>query len=179
MHDLPDANVAAPTETLDGIAVFTGGELRIEMAAQMLKAGKVKTMFISGVDAGTRRRELQALLQPILDEASFACCVRLGRSARDTYGNARETAAWARREKIDSLYLATSFYHMPRSLLLLADELDDRRIVPYPVASNRIKLSGWWQRPGTLRLMAEEYSKYLVVLGRRLAETLGQRLEGG
>ena len=82
----------------------------------------------------------------------------IGRTATTTRGNALETAAWARTNGIRSLLVVTASYHMPRAMLELRRVLPDTTLYPVPVwppAAQR------WSAP-TLRLIAEEYIKYLA-----------------
>jgi hypothetical protein len=37
-------------------------------------------------------------------------------------------------------------------------------ITPFPVVQETLHLDGWWDFPGTTRLLISEYSKYLLTL---------------
>ena len=58
----------------------------------------------------------------------------LGYGADDTAGNARETAEWMAREKLASLILVTSNFHMPRALLEFHAAMPDVDIIPRATA---------------------------------------------
>jgi hypothetical protein len=51
------------------------------------------------------------------------CCVTLGFTALDTRGNARETAKWVAANKVRSIRLVTSDWHMRRAALELEEKL--------------------------------------------------------
>ncbi|MDA1098939.1 MAG: YdcF family protein [Proteobacteria bacterium] len=146
----------------DAIVVLTGGTGRLQVGLQMLSAGMGKIMLISGVEPGTTAAELQAGQSVGADK--FECCVELGYRARDTQGNAIETALWIERHGYRSLHLVTASYHMPRSLLLFQRAMPTVTLRANPVFPEHVKLADWWHFPGTMKLLAVEYSKYLISL---------------
>ena len=121
--------------------------------------------MVSGVETGVSAAELQAN-QAATTGDLFSCCVDLGYQAHDTWGNAIEAALWIRRHGYRSLHLVTASYHMPRSLLLFQQAMPNVSLHANPVFSDRVKLADWWRFPGTMKLLAVEYSKYLVSLLR-------------
>ncbi len=142
----------------DVIVVPTGGVGRTVRGAEILKAGGAARMFISGVAATTRGREIAA--ENRLDPRLFACCVDLGREASDTRSNAEETAAWLRARKAKSVRLVTTDWHMPRARFELDQVVGpDIRIIDDAVDS----------QPDFSVLM-REYNKYLL---RRVAVAVG------
>jgi uncharacterized SAM-binding protein YcdF (DUF218 family) len=165
IDSLPETDVSVAM-VADGVVVFTGGANRLDKAADILATSRARKMLISGVDTATTEQDLAALLSAKITPSLFACCIELGYRARDTFGNAVETANWANRHGLDSFFLVTANYHMPRSLLLTRNALPDQIIYPLAVASGKVVLDSWWQRPGTARLLAVEYSKYIIVLLR-------------
>ena len=158
---LPETEPAATVET-DAIVVLTGGADRLDVGLRLLVEGKARKLFISGVDRATTAEALQHRSGSAPDR--FACCVVLGHAAEDTIGNAIETALWMQREDFASLRLVTASYHMPRSLLLFRQTLPDAAIEPHPVFPTHVHLDDWWRWPGTARLLASEYNKYLASL---------------
>ena len=151
----------------DAIVVLTGGRGRLPVGLQLLTANKGRRLLISGVKAGVTAAELQP--DPVAEKL-FSCCVDLGYQAHDTPGNANEAAIWMQRHGYESLHLVTASYHMPRSLLLFQQTMPDVTLRPHPVFPKHVKLARWWLFPGTLKLLAVEYSKYLVsLIGVRLA----------
>lgn len=155
------ARASAPDEPrADGIVALTGGEQRIEDAAELLQHGSGRRLLISGVNESTSADAL-AERSPELADA-LECCVDIGREARDTRGNAEETRDWARQRGYDSLIVVTSAYHMPRSLAEIGRELPGVELVPYPVNADGRDYAGWQSDPELFRLLLVEYSKYIV-----------------
>jgi uncharacterized SAM-binding protein YcdF (DUF218 family) len=150
--------------TTDDIVVLTGGSQRVQSGLQLLTAGKAKKLFVSGVYHGT---DVTALLRTQRQSPdAVQCCIVLGHTADNTYGNALETAAWMRQEGYRSLRLVTASYHMRRALLEFGRAMPDVRIIPHPVFPDAVRQERWWAWPGTLDLIIGEYDKYLWALIR-------------
>ena len=64
-------------------------------------------------------------------------------------------------------------YHMPRAILELRSQTPEVRFQPYPVVTD-LDAKRWWRNSGSVRRMALEYSKYLVILGRTALLSLGR-----
>jgi uncharacterized SAM-binding protein YcdF (DUF218 family) len=162
-ESIADAVEDTQTRT-DAIVVLTGGSQRVQTGLQLLVAGQAKKLFVSGVYHGT---DVAALLHAQRQSPDAEqCCIALGHSADNTYGNALETAAWMRQEGYHSLRLVTASYHMRRALLEFARAMPDMRIVPHPVFPDNVRQDRWWAWPGTLDLIIGEYDKYLWALIR-------------
>jgi uncharacterized SAM-binding protein YcdF (DUF218 family) len=149
-----------------GIVALTGGSnRRLQAGMMLLQEGHGQRLLISGVYRRTTRedirRDARAVAGPIYD-----CCVDLGFEAIDTVGNGRETAQWARARGYGRLIVVTADYHMPRALLELKGAMPDMTLIPYPVQTLDVDARTWWKSAPGQRLMATEYSKYLVILGR-------------
>jgi uncharacterized SAM-binding protein YcdF (DUF218 family) len=97
---------------------------------------------------------------------TFDCCVDLGYSALDTYGNAEETRQWASNRKYQSLIVVTASYHMPRSLTELSREMPGTRLLPHPVLPKHFRREAWWLHYTTARTLAGEYLKFLPSAAR-------------
>jgi uncharacterized SAM-binding protein YcdF (DUF218 family) len=145
--------------------------LRINAAIRLLELGKGKRLLISGVNREVRPAELRDVSRGA--GRAYDCCVDLGFVARDTQGNARETADWAAAHGFRSLIVVTSDYHIPRSVLELHATMPGVTLHPYPVVTETLKARGWWRRGGDARRLIYEYSKYLVILGREIVRGLG------
>jgi len=157
-----------PSNTTDAIVVVTGGRLRLEAGLELFAAGKAKKLFISGVNQHVDRDELLHTLGPVPENA--ACCIVIGHSASDTFGNARETAEWMHREGYRSLRLVTSWYHMQRSLLEFGRAMPQAWIIPHPVYAHHVDPQRWWNRHGAPLLVLGEYDKYLITLALPLLQ---------
>ncbi|NPD67154.1 YdcF family protein [Lichenicola cladoniae] len=154
---------APPVPEADGIVVLTGGAGRIEAALDLLQQNRAQLMLISGVSEYLSLQQIAhaagRTLAPGLSDR-----IALGHSATSTVGNAIETASWARANGLHSLIVVTAGYHMRRALAEIGTALPDTTLYPDPVqppALVRAGLGRW--RLGTLRLLAEEYTKWLAV----------------
>ena len=160
-------NESAPT---DAIVVLTGGSLRLQSGMDLLRDGKGRKLFVSGVN---QQVDLDELLQVSGNARDWAsCCTALGHGADNTLGNARETAQWMRQQGFSSLRLVTAWYHMPRSLLELDRAMPEIEIIAHPVFPEEVSQENWWASHSTVLLLASEYGKYLGALLRPLVERL-------
>ncbi|HEY5338148.1 MAG TPA: YdcF family protein [Rhizomicrobium sp.] len=145
----------------DGIVALTGGGARVDAADALLESGAGKRLLISGVNPGTTKAQLKALVH---SGRRFDCCADLGFQAADTHGNASEAAGWARMHDYHSLIVVTANYHIRRSMAEFAADMPGMRLEAYPVSPEGIDLTQWWRDPHALRLMHSEYAKYLASL---------------
>ena len=157
-----------PPETArtDAIVVLTGGRGRVARGTDLLASGVAERMLISGVGANAAARDL--IPKERLASHTLACCVTLGRAARNTRENAVETAGGVAANRVASLRLVTADFHIPRSLLEFRAHLPQVEIVADPVTSENVRLALWWRWPGTAVLLAGEYNKYLAARARLL-----------
>lgn len=163
---------SAPQDTMratDGIVIFTGGKTRLEVALTLFQEKKGRYLLISGVNPDSTLSEMVAQM-PSRSQ------ITLGYDALDTVGNAEETATWARAHHVKTLRLITSNYHMPRSLFELHHLLPEVQILPHPVVKKSFLNQKWWLDPSTLRLVVQEYNKFLFAMIRRPFEDLQEFL---
>lgn len=151
-----------PGGRTDGIVVLTGGSDRVATGIRLLEADAARQLLISGVPDSVMLRDIT--MQVPGSAPWIACCITLGRVALDTLGNAEEAAQWTRDRGFRSVRLVTAHYHMPRSMLLLRHAMPDVRLVAHPVFPVAVRSDDWWRWPGTARLLAQEYMKYLAAL---------------
>lgn len=151
-------------ETTDAIVVLTGGAARLATGLDLLRQGRARKLFVSGVYRGVDVQELLRVQRQ--SPQAVECCIELGYSAESTAGNATETRRWAEREAISSLRLVTASYHMPRSLIEFRRAMPGLRILPHPVMPDAFRREAWWAWPGSLRLVVGEYHKLLAALVR-------------
>ena len=102
-----------PLKPAEAIIVLTGGkDDRILQGIELLSQNYGQRLFISGVNKIVKPHEILKdapdQLHPLID---------LGYMAQDTHTNALEVFHWIQKNKIQTIILVTSFYHMPRSLL--------------------------------------------------------------
>lgn len=139
----------------DGILALTGGAERVETALRLLADRRADRLLVSGIGPVTDLVTLGRLAG--VDTSRLADRVTLGRNAASTHGNAVEAAEWARNTGMTSVIVVTAYYHMPRALAELQPALRGIRLYPFPVG-------GEVGHRAALRLLVEEYSKYLVAL---------------
>jgi uncharacterized SAM-binding protein YcdF (DUF218 family) len=154
---------AAPT---DAIVVLTGGSLRLQSGFELLREGKGRVLFVSGVNPEVALDDVLRISGNAPDWA--LCCVTLGHQAENTLGNADETARWIRSRGLHSLRLVTAWYHMPRSRLEFSRVMPEIEIVAHPVFPEQVKQQHWWAWRGSGVLLVSEYVKYLAAVSRPL-----------
>jgi uncharacterized SAM-binding protein YcdF (DUF218 family) len=150
----------AGTSRADGIIVLTGGADRIEDGIRLLEAGHGRRLLISGVNIQVTSEQLRKIWPG--HEAAFECCIDLDFRARNTIENAHESAQWVRKNGFGAILLVTASYHMPRARLEVAEVLPGVTIEPYPVVPDRSRIEDWWRSPALVRLLASEYTKFLL-----------------
>lgn len=157
----------------DAIIVLTGGQSRLEVAIDLLKAKHGKRLLISGVHPSTNEKMLQ---QATHTEAGlFDCCVDLDRSALNTAGNAEESERWIRSKAYRRVIIVTNNYHIPRSILEMSSRMKDVEFVPYPVVNSERGEQSWVSESDTLRVLLVEYVKYLGAMVRvSMSELMGR-----
>lgn len=149
--------VVEPLRT-DGVVALTGGGGRIPHALGVIEKGYARRLLVSGVDREVRPREfaVEYKVPPRL----MQCCVALGYDAVDTRTNAMETARWVRENKLRSVRLVTTDWHMRRAAFDLSDVASrDLIIIEDAVAS----------KP-SFKILFIEYNKFVA---RVLAWTIG------
>ncbi len=163
--DMPEA-AAGSGETTDAIVVLTGGSARLRAGLDLLAQGRARKLFVSGVYRGVDVAELLRVARARPDAVD--CCIELGHAADNTHGNALETQAWMARERLASLTVVTSIYHMRRALLEFRRVMPGTRLVAHPVFPESWSRDAWWHQGDALLLVAHEFTKYLLALVRPL-----------
>jgi len=145
-----------PLAPTDGIAVLTGGAERVETGLRLLADGQARVLLVTGANRDARLAEV--LGASGFDAAPLGARVTLGRAAATTRGNAAEIAAWAAAERLGSIRLVTSGYHMARARLEVGRALPAGvRVVAHPVQARGREGGGRrWS------LLASEYGKWLA-----------------
>jgi uncharacterized SAM-binding protein YcdF (DUF218 family) len=146
--DLPD---------VEGIAVFTGGENRVQTAIQLLSQNVGQRLFISGVHPNTKKSDISYQIKS--DRKLLECCIDLGEDAHNTFENAFETIKWVKNNNFKSLVIVTSNYHMKRSLFILKQSEPKIKFIPFRVASTLLKNTKSSLKE-KIRALIIEYLKY-------------------
>lgn len=141
----------------DAAIALTGGEGRIPRALEVLDKGWVRRVLVAGVDSEVRPRELAAEFD--VSQQTMRCCITLEKVSVDTRSNAREAALWIAANKIRSVRLVTSDWHMRRAAWELGQAAPGVEIARDPVRT----------RP-RLRILFVEYHK---LIARRIADAVG------
>ncbi|HQT61114.1 MULTISPECIES: YdcF family protein [unclassified Acidiphilium] len=147
-----------PMPHADGIVVLTGGAERVKAGLELLMAGAAPRLLISGAGEGTFLGDFT--VRDGIDANSKAADIDIGHSAASTKGNARETAAWAKRYHVASLIVVTADYHMPRAMIDLQRAMPDVRLVPEPVRPPAMTHPS---QPHILKILMAEFIKYIAV----------------
>ena len=155
------------TSRTDAIVVLTGGSERIETGLSLLANGFADRMFVSGVGGQVRTGDLMNRVRSL--PAELGEKIAVGKAANDTPGNAVETAEWAHASGVHSIRLVTAAYHMRRSLLEFQAAMNDVTVIPNAVFPPNVK-TDWWRWPGTARLIASEYTKFMLTWARQSLE---------
>ncbi|MDX1401191.1 MAG: YdcF family protein [Kiloniellales bacterium] len=150
------------TTKVEAVVVLTGGSGRLQQGLDLLSADMGKKLYVSGVYRGVEVAELLRISRSTPEE--LECCISLGYEADNTRGNALETAKWLQEEGYNKIRLVTASYHMPRSLLEFRRVMPEIEIIAHPVFSSNYHQDDWWRWPGSARLLASEYTKYLIAL---------------
>lgn len=129
-------------KTAEVAVVFTGQFDRIDEALQLLSAGAVGRVFISGLNAGaglspstfTQQFAKRNELMPNVP-ALIACCVQWAAAAQNTVQNGIETACWLRENQVAGpILLITSAAHMARAKLSLLAAGVRNPVIAYPTS---------------------------------------------
>jgi uncharacterized SAM-binding protein YcdF (DUF218 family) len=142
----------------DGLVVLTGGADRIEDALQLLNQGKGRRLLISGVNIHSTMEDFRRRSPG--RERLFECCVDLDYQARNTYGNAVESARWVRRQGFRSVIVVTARYHLPRALLEFEHAMPEITVRGFAVIPEAARRHRWWEEPALVRLLVLEFIKY-------------------
>jgi uncharacterized SAM-binding protein YcdF (DUF218 family) len=147
---------AGPQKT-DGVIALTGAGGRIPHAISVLRAGQARKLLVAGVASEVRPGEFAAEYE--VSPALMTCCVTLGFESVDTRSNALEAARWIAAERLTSVRLVTTDWHMRRAVLDLSLAVPKGvAILPDAIAS----------RP-SLKTLFIEYNKLLARLAAWLA----------
>jgi uncharacterized SAM-binding protein YcdF (DUF218 family) len=159
LRALPNVEASLPIAAGDGIVVPTGGYARVATGLDLL-AESGGRLLITGVYPNT---SLAAVLVESGREQP-ACCIDLDYEASNTAGNAAAAARWATQFGLKRVHLVTSWYHMPRSLLLFRRALPGITVIPRPVFPPDWSDRPWWQSFDGWRLAIVEFGKYVWVM---------------
>ncbi|MCP4356323.1 MAG: YdcF family protein [Proteobacteria bacterium] len=134
----------------DGVVVFTGGKYRLGTTALIIKSGFKGPVFISGVSPRTDIKQTFLELNLTNNDVKQ---INFDFSAVSTASNVQQALNWVEANNLSHVLIITSFYHIPRTKLLLKKQgTKNSNFVFYPVFSNNVKVG----------LLFSEYIKYLL-----------------
>ncbi len=133
----------------DGIITYTGGQYRLGTASLIIKNGFKGPVLISGVYPGSNLKDTFKKLG-LSDQQVQQ--INLDYIAVSTAGNVQQTSNWAQSNNLSDVLIITSYYHVPRTELLLAKNNNGVNFITYPVFSNN----------ATIPLLFAEYIKFLL-----------------
>ena len=154
-------NATAPNAPKgDAVVALTGGSgVRIASGVNLVEAGAGARLLVSGVHKDVTADALQAMAGG--NAETYDCCVDIGYLAETTFGNATETASWAKAHGFSRLIVVTSDYHMPRSLIVLQRAMPEAELIAYPVRTH-IDPAKAWTDPASFRGLFMEWTKWRV-----------------
>ena len=95
------------------VVVPTGGAGRIDRGLEVLRQGLAPKLLVSGVDQEVRPVEFAVEYK--VSAALMACCVTLEFESVDTRTNATQITRWLAANKVRTVRLVTSDWHMRRA----------------------------------------------------------------
>ena len=154
-------NSPAQISGVVGIVVLTGGKNRIEKGVDLLSKGYGDKLLISGVFMSSEIEEKFSLEKE--KNELFKCCVFFDQKSKNTLENAQEVAKWLNENKdIKSIILVSSYYHLPRSIMIFEKTItSDVKVYPVPATQNKNFRNQFFFH---LKLIISEYFKVLFTI---------------
>ena len=144
-------------DELTGIVVLTGGKGRIEKGLELIKNTNADKLFITGVVSLLNVEKKYGF--KTFNSDLYKCCISFDNRATNTHENIVETSKWLSSNlNIKNVILVSSYYHLPRSLIIFNNFLPD---VPIKVAAAEENLNLSGELFFHLKLIIFEYFKTL------------------
>lgn len=125
----------------DAVIVTTGAAGRIQRGIEVLDEGLAEKMLVSGVDPEVTPTEFATEFG--VSRRQMRCCIELGFAAVDTRGNAAEIAQWVMQQKVRTVRLVTSDWHMLRAASELDRKLPDHILVIRDAVPSDLRIKTW------------------------------------
>ncbi len=145
---------------IDAIVVLTGGSERIPEGLKMLQDNRADLLFISGLYTERSLEHYKKNLSQFKNLQSGK--IHFDTVATTTIDNAEQVRNWAIENNIKSIYLVTSYYHIPRAEFLIKQYAPDLRIVSNPVFPVNYDTGGSIETARIFSLIFFEYNKYIL-----------------
>jgi uncharacterized SAM-binding protein YcdF (DUF218 family) len=140
----------------DGIAVLTGGKGRVDLGLELFNKNINLRLIISGVDKKVSAKSI------IPNDLKNKFKITIDKDSESTYQNAKIINKWATKYKLQNISIITSYYHMPRSLLLMQSMAPSINFYAYPVEKKISNNNPVKENIFYYFFLMEEYIKYLV-----------------
>ena len=140
----------------DGIAVLTGGKGRINLGLELFNKNRNLRLIISGVDKKVSNKSI------IPNDLNNKSSITIDKDSESTYQNARIINEWASKYKLKNVTIITSYYHMPRSMMLIQLLTPNINFYAYPVEKKISHKVSSRENILYYFFLTEEYIKYLV-----------------
>ena len=111
----------------DGIAVLTGGKGRINLGLELFNKNRNLRLIISGVDKKVSDKSI------IPNDLKNKSSITIDKESESTYQNAKIINKWVSKYKLQNITIITSYYHMPRSMMLMQSLTPTINFYAYPV----------------------------------------------
>ena len=140
----------------DGIAVLTGGKGRISLGLELFKKNRNLKLIISGVDKKVSETSI------IPDSLKNKANITIDKYSESTYQNAKVINNWIAKNKLKNVTIISSYYHMPRSMLLIRELSPGIKFYSYPVKKSYNKKMLIKENIFYYLFLIEEYIKFLL-----------------
>ena len=140
----------------EGIAVLTGGKGRINLGLELFKKNRNLKLIISGVDK--KVSEVSIIPNNFKNKSS----ITIDKESESTYQNAKIINKWTSKYKLQNVTIITSYYHMPRSMMLIQLLTPNINFYAYPVEKKISNKSSLRENFLYYSFLTEEYIKYLL-----------------
>ena len=149
-------NQASFNYQTDGIAVLTGGKGRINLGLELFNKNRNLKLIISGVDKKVSDKSI------IPNNLKNKSSITIDKISESTYENAQIINEWTSKYKLQNVTIITSYYHMPRSMMLIQFFTPTINFYSYPVEKKISNKTSLKENILYFFFITEEYIKYLV-----------------
>ena len=140
----------------DGIAVLTGGKGRINLGLELFNNNSNLRLIISGVD---KKVSEKSIIPKNLNNKSN---ITIDKDSQSTYQNAKVIKKWVSKYKLKNVTIITSYYHIPRSMMLIKSLTPNINFYAYPVEKKISNKTSFRENILYYFFLIEEYIKYIV-----------------
>ena len=140
----------------EGIAVLTGGKGRINLGLELFDKNRNLKLIISGVDKKVSNKSI--IPNNFKDKSN----ITIDKVSESTYQNAKIINKWTSKYKLQNVTIITSYYHMPRSMMLMQLMAPNINFYAYPVKKKISNKISFKENILYYFFLIEEYIKYLL-----------------